>query len=181
VQRVPSPSLPTGVPAAGMAFNPNPAPHVPPISPWGHAGAGSRGGPVSVPPHLKGYPNWTAMALISLVSPPHFTVAPVSPLKEPQVPKAKMAKSCGRGGKGARDPGDPPTLIPPARGPHRAALSHGGAGRAAIAQLSAARAPAPAPGLLPALGMAGGSEGRGAMLRGGRRSQTPRVALRGSP
>lgn len=52
------------------------------------------------PPHLKGYPNWMEMALISLVSPPHFTVAPVSPLKEPQAPKAKMAKSCGRGAAG---------------------------------------------------------------------------------
>lgn len=68
----------------------------------------------SVPPHLKGYPNWTDMALISTLSPPHFTVAPVSPLKEPQAPKAKMAKSCGRGGAagsgGLETLGTPPPL-----------------------------------------------------------------------
>lgn len=49
----------------------------------------------SATPHLKGYPNWMLMAVISPLS--HFTVAPVSPLKEPQEPKAKMAKSYRRG------------------------------------------------------------------------------------
>lgn len=55
--------------------------------PWGCQGP--------APPHLKGYPNWMLMAVIPPLS--HFTVAPVSPLKEPQEPKAKMAKSYRRG------------------------------------------------------------------------------------
>lgn len=111
VQRVPSrtPHLPghrdrgccpLGVPAVGMGFNPNPAPQVAPSLLGGHVRhrGGFLGG--GGPPHLKGYPNWMEMALISLVSPSHFTVAPVSPLKEPQAPKAKMAKSCRRGAAG---------------------------------------------------------------------------------
>ena len=76
-----------------------------------------RGGdPISAAPHLKGYPNCTEMALISLVSPLHFTVAPLSPLKEPHAPKAKMAKSCGRGAqrsRGAQRPRSPTSPLPP--------------------------------------------------------------------
>lgn len=147
---------PMGVPAVGMGFNPT-RPSTP-CSPWLTVepcwvpGWVPGGCPGSVPPHLKGYPNWTEMALISLVSPPHFTVTPVSPLKEPQAPKAKMAKSYGRGAarRGARGRGGgeletlgtPPPWggMHPSGGLHPPALSHGGrggAGRAAIPQLSA--------------------------------------------
>lgn len=96
-----------------------------------------RGGdPISAAPHLKGYPNCTEMALISLVSPLHFTVAPLSPLKEPHAPKAKMAKSCGRGAQrsgGAQRPRSPTSPLPPPP----TALSHSHAGRDATPQLSA--------------------------------------------
>lgn len=98
------------------------------------------GGPRFRPPHLKGYPNCTEMALISLVSPLHFTVAPVSPLKEPHAPKAKMAKSCKRGAVvgGCTEPWGPPLTPQLAGFPPGAESRPGRAGRAATPQLSAA-------------------------------------------
>lgn len=64
----------------------------PPSLSGGSPGGGYQG---SAPPHLKGYPNGMLMSIVPSLS--HCTVAPVSPLKEPQEPKAKMAKSYRRG------------------------------------------------------------------------------------